>query len=112
ARTGGVWLLCASPLAVARRLLRLATPLLLLQLVKNLTATINAVLIPRRLQAAGLTAAEATILYGELTGMALPLLYLPMVAVWPITQVLMPDLAAQAAQERWTAVQRRLGQDR
>ncbi|MBO2519351.1 MAG: hypothetical protein CW349_06615 [Firmicutes bacterium] len=109
-RTGGVWLLWASPLAVARRLLRLASPLLLLQLVNNLTATINAVLIPRRLQAAGLAAAEATILYGELTGMALPLLYLPMVAVWPITQVLMPDLAAQAAQERWTAVQRRLGQ--
>lgn len=105
---GGVWVLW-SPLAVVRSLLRLASPLLLLQLVNNLTATINAVLIPRRLQAAGLVAADATILYGELTGMALPLLYLPMVAVWPITQVLMPDLAAQAAQERWKTVHHRVG---
>lgn len=108
-RSGAFWVVLWSPLTVARSLLRLASPLLVLQLVNNLTATINAALIPRRLQAAGLGSNEATILYGELTGMALPLLYLPMVAVWPITQVLMPDLAAQAAQSRWKTVEHRIG---
>lgn len=105
---GDLWIVLLGPLAVARNLLRLASPLLLLQLVNNLTATVNAVLIPRRLTAAGLASTDATILYGELTGMALPLLYLPMVAVWPITQVLMPDLAAQAARQRWETVRQRL----
>ncbi|BAS28835.1 oligosaccharide flippase family protein [Limnochorda pilosa] len=106
---GRVWVMLLDQVPVGRALLHLAAPLLLLQLVNNLTATVNAVLIPRRLAVAGLAPAQATTLYGELMGMALPLLYLPMVVVWPITQVLMPDLAAQAARGRWGTIRHRLG---
>src|SRR5690606_13345815 len=49
--------------------------------------------IPRRLLAAGVSMAAATELYGQLTGMVLPLLYMPMLLVFPVATVLTPAIA-------------------
>src|SRR5690606_32745926 len=67
-------------------------------------------LIPRQLIAAGVDASEATILYGRLFGMALPVLYMPMVAIHPIVQASIPAVARRIAEGRSLAVRRLLVQ--
>ncbi len=64
---------------------------------------INVSLIPRRLLAAGFSMGEATELYGQLTGMVMPLLYMPMLLVFPVATVLTPAIADAAASGRITA---------
>jgi stage V sporulation protein B len=53
-------------------------------------------LITGSLQSTGLSAAGATAAYGQLTGIAVPLLYLPTVFIFPLTTALLPSVAATA----------------
>lgn len=81
-------------LQTARELLVLALPAMAGDMIGALTATADAVIIPRRLQAAGLDWDRATAQYGELTGMVLPVLFLPMVITYPLAAALMPAVTA------------------
>lgn len=81
----------------AREMLALASPIMFNNLLNNLMQAINVALIPRRLAVAGLTSFEITTLYGRLAGMALPLMFMPMVAVHPIAHVLVPAIADRMA---------------
>lgn len=81
----------------AARLLRLALPLMIGGLAASLTATFDVVVIPRRLQTAGLSWEEATVIYGQITGMALPVLFLPMVAVYSLATAITPAISAAHA---------------
>lgn len=90
----------------ARALLSVALPLWLTTMVNTLAQVVNVGLIPRRLMAAGFSAAQATEAYGQLTGMVMPLLYMPMVLVFPVSTVLMPDLAAKLASGQYAAARR------
>ncbi len=87
----------APPAEVAPRLLALSLPLLAGGLLGSLTGLLDATLIPRRLLAAGFSPREATNLYGQFAGIALPTLFLPMVLVYPLTAALLPAVAAAAA---------------
>ncbi len=82
---------------VTRELSALAAPLVVIRLSGSLTYTIQSFLIPARLQYAGLTIGEATTLLGHLSGMALPLLFLPTVAIIPLTTTLVPSIASAAS---------------
>lgn len=86
-----------APPALARGLLGLAVPVMLAGLAGSLTATLDVMLIPRRLEAAGFSWEEATAQYGRLTGMAVPLLFLPMVVVYPLMTSLTPAISTAAA---------------
>lgn len=81
----------------ARALLTVALPLWMTTMVNTLAQVVNVGLIPRRLMVAGFSASQATEAYGQLTGMVMPLLYMPMVLVFPVSTVLMPDLASKLA---------------
>lgn len=93
-------------LATARQLLQVAVPLWLATLLNTAAQMLNVSLIQRRLLVGGFSMAEATELYGQLTGMALPLLYMPMLLVFPVTTVLTPAIADALASGRRTASQR------
>ncbi|HLT58037.1 MAG TPA: oligosaccharide flippase family protein [Limnochordales bacterium] len=80
-------------LQTARALLGLSLPLWVATMVNTAAQMINVGLIPRRLLAAGVSMAAATELYGQLTGMVLPLLYMPMLLVFPVATVLTPAIA-------------------
>ena len=97
---GGPVFLALDYLPVARSLLGISLPLWVATMVNTAAQMVNVGLIPRRLMAAGATLAEATELYGQLTGMVLPLLYLPMLLVFPVATVLTPAIA-----EAWAAGQ-------
>lgn len=75
---------------------RLALPIALQRGFFSLEHLLEAALIPRVLQQAGLGPGAALAAYGAITGVAAPLLYLPMVAVGALTQVLVPEVAALA----------------
>ena len=94
----------------AAALTAVAVPLLFSGLVNGILGMFNVALIPRQLLASGMDAAEATIQYGRLFGMALPVLYMPMVAIHPIVQASIPAVARRIAEGRTKAVRRLLFQ--
>lgn len=82
------------------RLLVLAVPASLGALVMPVVQTLDAVLVPLRLQVAGFTVEEATGLYGELSGMAGTLINLPTIITTAITTSLVPAISEAAARGR------------
>lgn len=76
-----------------KEMMALALPLLVIRLSGSVTYTAQSLLIPARLQKAGFSAPEATALFGELSGMALPLLFLPTVFILPLNTVVVPYIA-------------------
>lgn len=58
-----------------------------------LSSTLNNVLLPRSLRHMGYSATEAAIAYGQLTGMAISVLFLPAVLTFPLASNLLPAIA-------------------
>ncbi|MBX6350221.1 MAG: oligosaccharide flippase family protein [Clostridia bacterium] len=92
---------------LAADLLGLSWPVALAHLVGSLNATIDAWLIPARLMASGLSVAAATAAFGQLVGMALPVVFLATVVVHPLANTLVPEIAEAAALGRRRALRRR-----
>jgi stage V sporulation protein B len=86
-----------TPLQI-KDLFKLGIPLMLTGVANNVMSLATVALIPRLLQHAGLTLAEATRSYGRLAGMAIPTLYMPMMLIFPMTQVILPEITRLAAQ--------------
>ena len=80
-----------------REMVSLALPILLIRLSTSITQTLESLLIPAGLQKAGFSASQATTLFGQLSGMALPLVFLPTVFIIPLNTALVPAIAAAAA---------------
>lgn len=91
-----------------RQMAGLAAPVTLHRLVLSLAASLNAILIPARLQAAGLPLRDATALYGQLTGIAISLVFLPAVFTQALTANLVPAVAEVAGRPGRTAVNRQI----
>ncbi len=77
-------------------LMSLALPLMGSRLVLNLLGSAEAVWIPNRLTASGLSSQEAYSVYGVLTGMSLPFIYFPSAITNSVAVLLLP--AASQAQ--------------
>ncbi len=78
---------------IMAQLLRLAVPLSANRLVLNLLQSVEAVYIPNRLMAYGLSNADALGVYGVLTGMSLPLILFPSAITNSISVLLLPIVA-------------------
>lgn len=81
----------------AANLMSLGLPMMAVDMVSSLTAAADAVIIPQRLHLSGLPWDEAAGLYGELMGLFMPLLFLPMVLTYPVAITLIPGIAAARA---------------
>lgn len=79
--------------SLIRELLMLAVPITIGGIVLPLMQLIDASVVPRRLLAAGFTQAEATGLYGQLSGMATPLINLPQMFTVALVASLIPSIA-------------------
>lgn len=97
-------------IAVYRRitgqLLQLAVPLSANRLILNLLQSVEAIYIPNRLMAYGLTNAEALSVYGVLTGMSLPLILFPSAITNSISVLLLPVVSEADASGNQSAVRR------
>lgn len=100
----------SSTTAVYRRitgqLLQLAVPLSANRLVLNLLQSVEAIYIPNRLLAYGLSNADALSVYGVLTGMSLPLILFPSAITNSISVLLLPIVSEADASGNRTAVRR------
>lgn len=91
---------------ICGQLLYLAVPLSANRLVINLLQSIEAIYIPNRLMAYGLSNADALGVYGVLTGMSLPLILFPSAVTNSISVLLLPIVSEADANGNQGAVRR------
>ena len=77
--------------------LSMAAPLAATRISSSLLSAWENILIPQKLRAFGETAEAAMSLYGNLTGMALPLIQLPSALLMAVATAIMPTVAESAA---------------
>ncbi|MFO7152706.1 MAG: polysaccharide biosynthesis protein [Bacillota bacterium] len=96
-----------SPLIVAWKLFAFAVPITLGGLIVPVMNLADAAIVTRRLQDAGFSMVRATELYGQLTGMAAPIINLPAVMTMSIAASLVPSISEALALNNRQLVARR-----
>ncbi len=91
-----------------RRIAAIAVPIGLTSLLNNLMGSVNAILIPQRLVAAGADVSQAMSAFGVLCGMTLPMLCLPTAFIGAMGLVLVPKLAGSIALHQTEGVRSRI----
>jgi stage V sporulation protein B len=89
---------------------RIALPVTFTRIVASVTEVLDAAVIPRRLEASGYTRAMATAFFGNLYGMAMPLLFFPTVFTFALAQNLVPAVSSAEARRDFPLVRRRSDQ--
>ncbi|MDP3486657.1 MAG: oligosaccharide flippase family protein, partial [Bacillota bacterium] len=77
-------------------LLRMVLPVATGRIILATTSALNTILIPRALRFMGYTASQAAVAYGQLTGMAINVLFIPAVLTFPFVSNLLPMMAESA----------------
>lgn len=85
---------------ILQEMLSLALPLTGMRLVSSLMRTVNATLIPARLQLSGLPRGEALSQLGMMNGMLMPMLLLPSFITCSLCMVAAPELTRRQAQRK------------
>lgn len=81
-------------------ILPMALPLTLNRITGSLLGTLENVLIPRSLQAFGMSSSEAIASYGRITGMTMPLIFFPSVFLLSLSTSIVPAVSEAAAVNR------------
>lgn len=90
----------------ARLILAMALPLSASRIITSLLSTVENILIPRQLQLFGQNASEALSTYGELTGMAMPLILLPSSFLMAASLSLVPEISEASAAKQGARIER------
>ncbi len=91
-------------------LLAMALPISFTRIIGSVTEFLDAAIIPRRLEAGGMSRDAATAFFGNLTGMAIPLLFFPTVITFALTQALVPAVSDAYARKNLALVRMRTSQ--
>ena len=83
-------------------------PLSAVRVLTSLSASLSALVIPRKLVEGGMTAAAAAAGYGRVAGMALPLIMAPVTVISALSVVLIPDLAELASTGKYDEIRSKL----
>ncbi len=83
----------ANPLPQLKPLVSSALPITAMRTTTSIINSLIAIILPARLIASGLTSAEALASYGEVSGMAIPMLFIPSSLIGSIALVLVPELS-------------------
>lgn len=92
---------------VMLRILKFAIPITLGAMVLPFMNGIDTALVPRRLQAAGFSPEQATGMYGDLTGAAMPLINLPSMLAYALAASLVPAISNASAKKQQIMVRMR-----
>ncbi len=95
-------------LRILKRLIAYAFPISAGSLVLPLVQVIDTVMIPNRLQTVGYTVQQATSQFGQLSGMAGTVVYLPAALTISIAMTLVPHLASAVSRNNRVEVNRRI----
>lgn len=78
---------------IAFRILSLSVPVALTSSLASIKSVVDAAIVPGRLAAAGFPTSEATALYGQLNGMAFPLVYFPTSIIAGLASATVPAIS-------------------
>jgi len=96
-----------SRLSIIRRIIKLALPVSLANLMTPVVANIDLLIVPARLEVAGFAVEQATELFGYLTGMAVPLVNLSTILTASLATSLVPAISeAHSLQDKQRVYQR------
>ncbi|WP_053956846.1 stage V sporulation protein B [Inediibacterium massiliense] len=79
------------------KIIYISLPITLTRLIAVVMQSINAVLIPQRLQLAGYSLQSAITTFGKITGMAMPLLFLPFIVTSALVVNIIPSVSEEMA---------------
>lgn len=97
------------PLACTlRRIFNLGIPITLTRFVSTALMSMDALIIPRRLQSAGMSLGDATATYGQFVGIAETLLFTPGVITIALATAMIPAVSDALAQKKVTLVRCRI----
>lgn len=82
----------------------IAVPITFTRLITTSINSINTILIPRRLIASGMTHSQAVSLFGIVSGMVMPLLFIPFTITNALSTVIIPHLSEEMAVGNWQAI--------
>lgn len=94
--------------ALAKKIFKIAIPLTITSAIGSVSNIIDLTIIMRRLQAAGNTALQAAILYGNYTTLAIPMLNLVATLVAPLSAVLLPIISKEKNNTKSTIIEERI----
>lgn len=90
-----------------KELAKKSAPLTATRIAGSVVGSLTALIIPLRLIASGMTAAEATATFGRMTGMVLPLIMAPTMLTGALAVVLIPEIAAANIAKKTDLVEKR-----
>lgn len=79
------------------------------RLIIPLSDFLEASIVPMQLQSSGLTSGQALAIFGEMTGMAMTIVYIPTLITFSLTHTLSPKIAADWQERRFHRAFRRIG---
>lgn len=96
-----------STIHIINSVLKMALPLSLSGALTTIMDMVIAVLIPMQLRLSGYSNSNALSLYGQVTGMVMPLLFFPFIIVSSLGITLVPAIASSYATGNWTALNKK-----
>ncbi|NLB41175.1 MAG: hypothetical protein GX815_02765, partial [Clostridiales bacterium] len=90
---------------IARSIAGITLPITATRLINSLMLAANSILIPQRLMASGMIREDAIGLLGIVSGMVMPLMFLPFTITNALTVVIIPNLSERMAMKRWEDIQ-------
>ncbi|MFZ5968185.1 MAG: stage V sporulation protein B [Bacillota bacterium] len=91
-------------LKILASVILIAVPITTSRLIGVMMQTVNAVLIPQKLEQAGYSSQQAIAAFGKLSGMAMPLLFLPFIVTSALVVNIIPSLSEEIAVKNWTSI--------
>ncbi|KXG77218.1 stage V sporulation protein B [Thermotalea metallivorans] len=96
-------------ISILGKIVYISVPITLSRLIGVVMQSLNAVLIPQRLQLAGYPPQEALSIFGKLAGMALPLLFLPFVVTSALVVNIIPNVSEEMTHKNWREIRMQSG---
>ena len=91
-------------------MLVISVPLCLNGIVSSVISTVSALILPRRLMAAGFSYRDALALTGRFGGMALNISTLPFIIITSMLTVLVPDMSLNISKKDYWSAEERIAQ--
>lgn len=93
-----------------RELIRISTPVTASRMVGSFAYAMEPIVVAQSLAIAGIATATSTALYGQLEGMAVPLVFFPSFITYALSVSLVPAISEAAARKQFRLVEHRLRQ--
>ncbi len=93
-----------SNMMLSKQIFLIAVPVTLTRLISALMMSANSILIPQRLMVGGMPQHEAIGTFGIISGMVMPLLFLPFTLISALSVIIIPNLSENVMLKNWTMI--------